>query len=143
MLWVYDEAIADDLKKSFNPMNVPNPAVVVVDSENAIGLAAQIQEDKLSFPIVALTRNSTIAIDEALRNFTKMKKGVSTTFDNKTNTFYNERSMPIKLSYELSVFTTNQADMDEIIRELLFKYSSMYFLSIAPLLSAHSRPLLA
>ena len=130
MLWVYDEAIAEDLKKSFNPMNVPNPAVVVIDSENAIGLAAQIQEDKLSFPIVAITRNSTISIDEALRNFTKMKKGVSTTFDNETNTFYNERSMPIKLSYELSVFTTNQADMDEIIRELLFKYSSMYFLSV-------------
>ena len=130
MLWVYDTAIVEDLKKSFNPRNVPNPAVTIVDPENAIGLAAQVQEDKIQFPVVALTRVSNIQIDSSLQNFTKLKKGVSTTFDNETNYFYNEKSMPVKLSYELSVFTTNTADMDEIVRELLFKYSSMYFLTI-------------
>lgn len=129
MIWVYDDAIVEDLKKSFNPMNVPNPAVTVVDPENAIGLAAQIQEDKLKFPIVALTREETISIDQSLRNYTKTKKGISTTFDNDTNLFYNERSIPLNLSYQLSVFATNTADMDEIIRELIFKYSSMYFLT--------------
>ncbi len=130
MLWVYDNAIVEDLKKSFNPKNVPNPAVTVVDPENAIGLAAQVQSDKIQFPIVALTRASNIPIDESLKNFTKSKRGIATTFDPDENLFYNERSIPVKLSYELSVFTTNTADMDEIIRELLFKYSSMYFLTI-------------
>lgn len=130
MIWVYDDAIVEDLKKSFNPMNVPNPAVTVVDPENAIGLAAQIQEDKIQLPVVALTRSENIPIDESLKNYTKMKKGVPTTFDNKENLLYNERSIPIKLSYELSIFTTNTVDMDEIIRELIFKYSSMYFLTI-------------
>lgn len=130
MMWVYDDAIVEDLKHSFNPKNVPNPAVTIVDPENAIGLAAQIQEDKLQFPIVALTRHENISIDESLKNFTKTKKGYPNTFDNHTNTLYNERSMPIKLSYELSIFATNTADMDEIIRELLFKYSSMYFLTV-------------
>ena len=130
MLWVYDNAIVEDLEKSFNPKNVPNPAVTVVDPDNAIGLAAQVQEDKIQFPIVALTRSPSIPIDETLRNFTKMKKGIPTTFDNTTNNFYNERSIPVKLSYELSIFTTNTADMDEITREILFKYSSMYFLTI-------------
>lgn len=130
MLWVYDNAIVEDLRKSFNPDNVPNPAVTVMDPNDAIGIAAQIQDDKIQFPVVALTRTSPIAIDESLKNFTKTKKGVVTTFDNDTNTLYSERSIPVKLSYELSVFTTNTADMDEIIRELLFKYSSMYFLDI-------------
>lgn len=130
MIWVYDNAIVEDLKKSFNPDNVPNPAVTVVDPDSAISLAAQVQEDKIKFPIVALTRNDPILIDESLKNFTKSKAGVFTTFDSENNLIYNERSMPIKLSYELSVFTTNTADMDEIIRELLFKYSSMYFLTI-------------
>lgn len=130
MLWVYDNAIVEDLKKSFNPRNVPNPAVTVVDPDNAIGLAAQVQDDKIKFPVVALTRVPTIQIDETLKNFTKTKKGIPTTFDNVTNNFYNERSIPVKLAYELSVFTTNTADMDEIIRELLFKYSSMYFLTV-------------
>lgn len=130
MLWVYDNAIVEDLRKSFNPNNVPNPAVTVIDPENAISLAAQVQEDKISFPVVALTRRSPIPIDESVRNFTKTKKGVITTFDNEKNLLYHERTMPVKLSYELSVFTTNTADMDEIIREILFKYSSMYFLNI-------------
>lgn len=130
MIWVYDNAVVEDLKKSFNPNNVPNPVVSVIDPENAIGLAAQVQEDKIQFPIVALTRNDPVEIDEDLRNFTKTKKGVATTFDNEHNIIYSERSMPIKLSYELSVFATNTADMDEIIREILFKYSSMYFLTI-------------
>ena len=130
MIWVYDNAIVEDLKKSFNPDNVPSPAVAVIEPENAIDLVAQVQEDKIKFPVVALTRLPNIAIDESLRNFTKEKRGVSTTFDNSKNTLYQERSIPIKLSYELSVFTTNTADMDEILRELLFKYSSMYFLSI-------------
>lgn len=130
MIWVYDNAIVEDLKKAFNPENVPNPTVAVIDPEHAMDLAAQVQEDKIKFPVVALTRTNNIAIDESLRNFTKEKKGIITTFDNEKNILYQERTMPIKLSYELSVFTTNTADMDEIIRELLFKYSSMYFLTI-------------
>lgn len=130
MIWVYDNAIVDDLKKSFNPENVPNPTVSVIDPENAIGLAAQVQEDKIKFPIVALTRKNPIPIDGSLINFTKFKRGISTTFDPKENMIYNERSIPLKLSYELSIFTTNTADMDEITREILFKYGSMYFLTI-------------
>lgn len=130
MLWVYDDAIVEDLKRSFNPDNVPNPVVTVVNSENAIGLAAQVQEDKIQFPIVALTRNSTISVAESVKNFTKTKRGIATTFDNENNIIYNEKTIPIELSYELSVFATNTADMDEIIRELIFKYSSKYFLTI-------------
>lgn len=130
MLWVYDDAIVSDLKESFNPVNVPNPAVTVVDPENAIGLAAQIQDDKIQFPVIALTRSPNIPVLESVRNFTKTRKGFPTTIDNDSNLIYNERTIPIDLSYELSVFTTNTADMDEIIRELLFKYSSMYFLTI-------------
>jgi len=130
MLWVYDNAIVEDLKKSFNPDNVPNPVVTVISPENAIGLAAQVQEDKIQLPIVALTRNSPVSIAEAVKNFTKTKKGVATTFDKENNIIYHEKTIPIDLSYELSVFTANTADMDEIIRELIFKYSSMYFLTI-------------
>ena len=130
MLWVYDNAIVEDLKKSFNPNNVPNPAVTVVDPEQAIGLAAQVQGDKIQFPVVALTRSQSINFDESVRNFTKSKTGVPTTFDNENNMIYSERSLPIKLSYELSVFGTNTADVDEILREIIFKYNSMYFLTV-------------
>ncbi len=130
MLWVYDNAIVADLLKSFNPDNVPNPVVRVVSPEEAIGLAAQLQSDEIKFPIVALTRDDSVEIDDNLTNFTKIHQGVATVFDNDKNEYYMERSIPVKLSYSLTVLTTNVADMDEIIKELIFKYSSLYFITI-------------
>lgn len=131
MLYLYDNAICDDLRKSFNPDNVPDPVVKVVDPEFAVALAAQIQTgEKLSFPLVAVFRDADTSLDSERNNFTKAHRGVATVLDTKTNELYYERSVPIKLSYTLTVVTTNTADMDELIRELIFKYVSMYFLTI-------------
>jgi len=57
-----------------------------------------------------------------------MHKGIYKGFDPKTNTCYSEKSIPIKLSYTLTILATNTADIDEIVREILFKYTSMYYL---------------
>lgn len=129
MIYLYDNAIVKDLEKSFNPDN-STPVVKVVAPDNIIGLAAQVQEDQISFPIVALERIESISVDKGLTNFTRMHKGVAAVFDKKENNFYNEKALPLALSYTLTVLTTNQADMDEILRELLFKYTAMYFLKI-------------
>lgn len=131
MLYLYDNAICEDLQRSFNPDNVPDPVVRVIDPEHAVAIAAQIQQgEKLSFPIVAVFRDLDTPLDAERHNFTKAHRGVATVLDTKTNELYYERSIPIKLSYTLTAVTTNTADMDELVRELLFKYISMYFLTI-------------
>lgn len=38
--------------------------------------------------------------------------------------------MPIKLGYSLNIIGTNTVDVDELVKEILFKYSDMYFLTI-------------
>ena len=130
MLWCYDNAIVDDLIKSFNPIaDGEKPVVKVVGPEQVVGLAAQIQEDKVSFPIIAVTRND-YQIDEQRMNFSRAHFGVATVLDNKTNNLYYEKALPIRLSYNLTLLTTNQADMDELVRETLFKYLQMYYLTI-------------
>ncbi len=129
MLYKYDNAIVDDLKRSFNPENVPNPVVSVVSPDQIIGLAAQLQNDSIKLPIVALTRNQE-QIDSSRTNFTSMHRGVATVIDNETNELYHEKVIPITLSYNLTIITSNTADMDEMIRELMFKYINMYFLTI-------------
>ena len=53
MLYCYDNAIVDDLIQSFNPNSVQNSVVKVISPDKILGLAAQIQGDKISFPIVA------------------------------------------------------------------------------------------
>lgn len=129
MLYKYDNAIVDDLKRSFNPENVPNPVVSVVSPDQIIGLAAQLQNDSIKLPIIALTRNQE-QIDSNRTNFTSMHRGVATVIDNETNELYHEKVIPITLSYNLTIITSNTADMDEMIRELMFKYINMYFLTI-------------
>lgn len=130
MLYLYDDAICNDLIKSFNPVaDGQQPVVKVVSPEAIIGLAAQIQEDKIGFPLIAVTRNS-YQIDNNRLNFTRSHFGIASVIDKETNMLYYEKALPITLSYNLTILTTNQADMDELIRELLFKYVNMYFLTI-------------
>lgn len=129
MIYLYDNALVEDLNKSFNP-DVSNPVVRVISPDQILNLVAQIQEDKIQFPIVAVERFDSISLDSSLANFTRMHTGVAAVFDKKENNFYNEKAIPLNLSYTLTVITTNQIDMDEILRELIFKYVSMYFLSI-------------
>lgn len=129
MLYKYDNAIVDDLKRSFNPENVPNPVVSVISPDQIVGLAAQLQNDSIKLPIIALTRNQE-QIDSNRTNFTSMHRGVATVIDNETNELYHEKVIPITLSYNLTIITSNTADMDEMIRELMFKYINMYFLTI-------------
>lgn len=130
MIYLYDNALVDDLKKSFNPHAVENPVVQVIPPENITNIAAQLQNDEISFPLVAVTRSEDTPIDTKRSNFTQMKRGIQSVIDPKTNLLYYERAIPIELSYSLTVLTTNTADMDELIRELTFKYLSMYFLTI-------------
>ena len=130
MVYLYENAIIEDLVKSFNPDAVNNPVVKVFGTEEAVGVAAQLQEDKIKLPIVILRRDGNYALDTDRSNFTRMKKGVPCVFDNKTNTLYYEKAMPIKLSYKLSVMSSNTVDVDELMKELIFKYNHMYYLTI-------------
>ena len=130
ILYLYDNAIVEDLQESFNPESVENPVVRVVTAEQIVSLAAQIQDDKIKFPIVSLLRDSNTPIDSERKNFTRLHKGISTVIDKETNNVYYEKMLPVSVSYSLTILTTNTADRDELVKELLFKYSDMYFLTI-------------
>ena len=118
MLYLYDDAIADDIKNSFEVGPGETPAIRVVNPEAAINIAAQIQNDEIQFPLVVLTREDPFTIDSARTNFTQMHRGQLAVMDKETNYLYYERVIPIKLNYNLTVLATNTADLDEITREL-------------------------
>lgn len=128
MLYLYDNALVEDLKSSFNEES--NVVVKAVASEDIISIAAQIRNDEISLPMIALVRSENWKIDTQLSNFTRIHRGVAAVFDPKTNNIYSERAIPINLSYTLCIIASNVADVDELCRELLYKYASMYFLSI-------------
>lgn len=130
MLWVYDNAIVDDLKRCFTPNDGGEPAVCVVPPDDIVSIAAQVQDDNLHFPMIAVSRETNIPIDSSLMNFSRAHHGVATVVDKEKNLIYYEKTVPLKLIYTLVCMGTNTADIDELIRELIFKYTSQYFLTV-------------
>ena len=131
MLYLYDKAIVDDLQNSFNPDSVDDPVVKVFDPESITALVAQLKEDAVTLPVVAITRDTDSgSIDPDRSNFTRLHSGVVNLIDPETNMLYREKAIPIRLSYAITVLTSNTADMDELIRELMFHYTQMYYLQI-------------
>ena len=130
MIYLYDRAIADDLQASFNS-DMGMPAPKLISAEQIIGIVAQEKNDNITFPIISLTRKpNSVQIDRDRMNFTRAHFGIASVLDKKTNDLYYEKVLPITLEYALTVVTTNTVDRDEIIKELLFKYLNMYFLTI-------------
>jgi hypothetical protein len=129
MLYLYDRAICKDLEQSFTD-DMGTSAVKVVSPEQTSAVIAQIKEDKVQLPMISLIRDSDIPIDKTRLNLARAHNGISAVFDKENNIYYNEKILPIELSYEMTLFADNQADIDELVRELQFKYLDMYFLTI-------------
>lgn len=129
MLWCYDNAIAKDLENSFNTENVEAVKVKVMEPDKGLEVLAQAYNDTLPLPIVVLTRRTETPLDTARMNFTRAHKGVAAVVDTETNNIYYEKAIPVELTYDLTVLTSNTADRDELIREILFKYINMYFIT--------------
>ena len=126
MMYLYDNSIVHDMEQS---LAGGDSVVKVIAPEQIVGLAAQIQNDEIHLPIIALERND-YSIDTDRLNFSRAHFGLQTVIDLKTNELYYERAVPVNLSYGITVLTSNQIDMDEIIKELVFKYTDMYYLPI-------------
>lgn len=130
MLWAYDEAIANDLSNCIDPTGEANNTVKVMGDEGMIGVLAQIQDDRVTFPAIFLDRHAETPLDQDRYNFTRMHKGVPAVFDPETNNLYLEKAVPITLKYDLHILATRTAEMDEFMREILFRYSSMYYITM-------------
>ena len=129
MLWIYDDAIVNDLSSCIDPSGGMNNTVKMMGEEGVMGILAQLQEDKIKFPAVFIERNGETPLDSNRYNYSRMHKGVPAMIDPKSNNLYMEKSVPIQLRYNIHVLTTNTADMDELIKELIFRYSSMYYVT--------------
>ena len=109
MLYVYDNALVEDLQRSFSN-DLEDPVVKIISPEEIIGVAAQLQSDEIKLPLISLERDNPVVIDEDLYNFSKAKKGLSTVIDEQNHVYF-EKLIPVKLSYTLTILTANQAQL--------------------------------
>lgn len=130
MIYCYDNALQKDLASAIQAESGLNDIVRVVDKAAIVQLVAQIKEDQITFPIVCLTRHPETPLDTDRSNFTRIHKGVAACFDPVTHNVYLEKAIPIKLEYDLTVLATNTADRDELVREIMFRYTNLYFIDM-------------
>lgn len=129
MIWVYDNAIADDLNKSINAESGANDIVKVIDAGGVLALIAQMKEDRVQFPLMCLVRHPDTPVDNSLTNFSRIHGGVPVYYDDEKHNIYYEKAIPIKLEYDLVILGTSTVDVDELVREVLFKYTNMYLIT--------------
>lgn len=129
MLYLYDQALVDDIKASIDSDNA-NPNVVIADAETFPGIIAQIKDDTITYPLILVIRDPDTPIITELYNFSRAQFGIPAAFDNKTNNIYYEKAIPVDIQYTIRILGTSTADVDELTRELFYKYLSMYFLTI-------------
>ena len=92
MLYLYDNAVCDNLKASLT--DELNKNVFITDADNYPGILAQIQNDTITYPLILLHRDEDTPINTDLINFSRYKFGVPCVFDNATNNIYYEKALP-------------------------------------------------
>ena len=116
-VYLYDKAIAE----LFN--SVTGDSIMIQPPENAIRNTAQLNGDRMQFPLISINRtNYSIRSEE--RNFNALHQGGTVRINDNSNVTM-ARILPIRIDYQVDVFTVDKKMNDEIVRELLF-YLSLY-----------------
>lgn len=117
MIYLYDTALLNRLKRWFN-----NPNITISGDTKALFTSqADINEnDSFPFPLVAVTRADTIGLLETNK---KPKSFRSQKFDLVSDkTQINVlNAIPINLAYQIDIYTRHRLENDNILRELVFK----------------------
>ena len=112
MLYLYDKVIVDKFKKLFNDNRIS-----IQPPENAIRYTAQLEDDNVNFPLISLNRTNW-SIRGSDVNFAQSRTGVLNRV-NDNGTLSVMKILPIRLDYQLDVYTVDKLSNDEIYRHTL------------------------
>lgn len=113
---LYDEAVVEKFKEIFGTDNI-----FIIPPERAKDTVAQIEKDDVKFPLVSLDRRGfSIRGDQINWSASRMGLADSITDDGKANIMH---VIPIRVNYQLDVYTVDRVSCDEILRELIFYFT--------------------
>lgn len=113
---LYDEAVLKKFKELFG-----NDDIFIIPPERAKDTVAQLERDDIKFPLVSLDRRGFSIRDSAISwSASRMGLADSISDDGKANIMH---VIPIKINYQLDVYTTDRVSCDEILRELIFYFT--------------------
>ena len=109
----YDKAIINHFREIFDDNRIS-----ILPVEQAIRFTAQLKQDNVVFPLISTNRlGYSIKLNEV--NFNGLRQGgFQNRGANGINTF--AQIIPIRINYQIDVFTVSKAQGDALLRELIF-----------------------
>ncbi|MBQ4543715.1 MAG: hypothetical protein IJA19_06060 [Clostridia bacterium] len=114
MIHLYDDAILNLYRKVFDDSRIH-----LLPVENAIKFMAHLEDDTVQFPLVSTTRLGwTIRKDQVSHK--QLFDGGPVRFSEEQQSVKMACIIPIRIEYQMDLFTTDRISGDEILREWLF-----------------------
>lgn len=111
----YDKAIIENFQKLFNTGNVH-----ILPVEDALRFTSQLNRDDVEFPLISTTRLGITILSSEV-NQAQKTTGHLVRRDGYNNNVF-AQSIPIRIEYQLDIFTVERWTCDEITRELIFYF---------------------
>jgi hypothetical protein len=116
----YDEAVTQKIKgwlADSSKLRVLSPD----ESTRLIQLQAEDSGDEpLKLPLIVISRNKDLEIESAIKQ-NKSFDGLTVGKDSETNSTVHLNVIPIKTTYQIDFYTKKRIEVDEYIRQYLFK----------------------
>lgn len=109
----YDKAIVQHFRDILE-----DDRIHILPVEQAIRFTAQLQKDDVKFPLISTTRLGYSIRLSDVNFFALHSGGYQSRNDDGTNTF--EQVIPIRINYQMDIFTVDKITGDELVRELVF-----------------------
>ena len=120
----YDRAIVNKFRELFDDNRIS-----ILPVEDAFRFVSQLNRDDLEFPLISTTRLAVTILKSDVNQAQKTKGHLVRQDENNNSIF--AQSIPIRIEYQLDIFTIDRESCDEITRELVF------YLYQHPTLQAH------
>lgn len=121
--YIYDEALVEDLRTL-----TKDTRIHIVPPDNLFRLVGRIVEDEIKMPLISLARTGWQLTDS--RPHTVKFDGALAGYNDESNKLKRVQALPINISYQLDVWTKTRLENDNILRELIFYYSTNPTLSV-------------
>lgn len=122
--YLYDNAFVEDLRNI-----IRDDRISILPPSNMFNVVALTEEDKIQLPVISLQRPNWSIIDDRISH-AQIHSGIMTSYDEDTERFKSVQTIPIRINYLIDVWTKNRETNDNIMRELIWYYTTHPTLSI-------------
>lgn len=115
-VYLYDESVVNRLREITQDQRIH-----IIDPNQAVTFLAQFDYDKVNLPAIVVSRGPVQLLD--YRNQVVALKGQTVRRNSDNNLYVKAQLIPMRIEWNIDVFTVDRYSCDEIVRELVFYFT--------------------